>query len=432
MSSVAPSDSASSVGKKKNRPGKNQRIAARAMLPPEAQSQTGPSSAAGASFFSSQLPSDPIPQPGKFPVVFSTGVGEPTRDVNLAYTPNVVRDITFSLAERYTFNPKYAEFSNDSGYTDELFEKDLVRFFLLGLAQQTVHAHVNMGLPLGDFSSIASTDVFLPSSLRSVVSQFGEFSIPSLGTRFLLRDYATTVSSLVFAASQISVSALSSPVRRLWLPMKVADKRTRFILACALSRFLNTLSISLEAEELSNHILNDRWDVFDALKPLLGDEDATRDRFDFLFRGYADENQFVALFTGPGPQGVLDELALFWRNPDRGHLDFSFVAKVEFPEILDEWARKRAAIAKFLSIGSGLANRQSAAGSASQVSNISDVSGVTVVKTHVALPAPELSLLACFPSSAFTGLVGPLNVVTTTSIPVALRATEFLQLDWLG
>jgi hypothetical protein len=431
MSSIAPSDSASSLGKKKNRPGKNQRNATRA-LPPTSESQTGSASMSNASFFASQVPSDPTPQPGKFPVVFTTGVGEPTRDVEFSYSPEVLSSITVDLADRYTYNPRYAEFSSNSGYDDDMFERDLVRFFILGIAQQTVHAHVNMGLPLGDFSSISSTDVFLPTSLRSVVSMFGEFSLPHLGTRYLLRDYDTTVSSLVFAAKHITKRNNVDALRRLWLPMKLADKRTKFTVASALSRFLSSLHVFLDVHELAEHIFSDRWDVFEQLKHLLGDDDDSRNRFDFLFNGYANANQFVGLFTGDGPRGVLGELDLFWDDPAAGHLDFNFVAKVEFPELVDEWARKKTAISKFLSIGSGLANRSAASGSASQVSDVQDTSGVTIVKTMVALPAPELSLLACFPSSGFFGSTGPLNVVVTTSVPVKVRATEFLQTDWLG
>jgi hypothetical protein len=433
MSSVTPSESASSAGKRKNRPGKNARQAARASAPPGATSQTGSSSVSKASFFASQLPSDPVPQPGRFPVVFQTGVGEPTKDVNFCFSPEVINGTTSALSQRYIFNPRYAEFSSDSDYTDDLFERDLVRAFLLGVAQQTVHTHVNMGLPLGDFSSISSTDVFLPTSLRSVVSQFGEFSLPALGTRFLLRNYVTTVSSLVFAASKVVETKVTDPVHELWLPMSTTDTRTRFIVANALSQFIYTgLNITLDVEELSNHIFTDTWSVFDALKTELGDDDVARDRFDFLFSGYTDEAQFVTKFLGAPRQAVLHQLNLRWDDPVRGDLNFSFVPKVMFPELVDKWARKRSAIAKFVSVSSGLTNRAEAVGSAAQISSVKNTEGVTLVKTHVALPAPELSLLACFPSTAFFGSVGPLNVVMTTSIPTAVRATEFLQMDWLG
>jgi len=424
MSTTAPSDSVSNQGKKKNRPGKNARNQMKA-------STTGISDSA---FFSSQLPDVPVPQPGSFPVVFRTGVGEPTRDVPFSYDPDTIAEIVHPLRDRYIYNPRYAEFSSNAGYTDDLFDVDLHRQVFLGLAQQTVHAHVNMGLPLGDFSSIASADVYQFTSLASVIRQFGEFSDPSLGTRYLLRYYQTTVASLVRAAYRCSSEKrLRRSVLTLWLPTKAKDKRTTFIVGAKLAGLVATnLRVQLDLDELCDHLFNDSWDVFDALKPLLGDDDTTRDRFDFLFSSYGNEVDFVQKFSGTGPQGVLSELGLWWDHPVQPDLAFDLIPKVEFPELVDAWARKRSAIQKFVSCSSGLANRGSASGSQAQVSAVSTQVGITVVQTHVALPANELSLLACFPPSALVKDPGPYNVVITTSIPLQVRATEYLQGDWMG
>jgi len=431
MSTVAPSESASQNGKKKNRPGKNARNAARG-----GQSSTVSSAPqSNASFFASQTPADPNPQPGKYPVVFRASVAEPTRDIEFAYDQERIDEIVFPLVDRYTFNPRYAEFSNNAGYTDSLFERDVARMFLLGLSQQTVHAHVNMGLPLGDFSSIASNDVFEFVSLAAVIRQFGEFSDPSLGSRYLLKDYASTVTSLVRAASQLGEETDDNrlAIRRIWIPTKAGDKRTKFILARALSKFFETgLGVSLSTDSLMEHLFSSPWDVITNLKPLLGDNDEAQDRFDFLFTSWTTDVQLVQKFTGAGPQSVLRELKLSWDHPDVSHLAFDFVAKVTFTDMVDDWARKRAAVNSFLSCTSGLANRTAASGTQAQVSEVSSSAGVVVVKTHSAQSAPELSLLACFPPSAVLDPVGPLNVVLTTSVSTDVRATEFLQLDWKG
>jgi len=435
MSSVAPSDSASQKGGRKNRPGKNARAKAREGFPPLAPAVTGPSSVDSASFFASQLPADPVPQPGKFPVVFQAGAGEPTRDVPIAYDPNTINNITSDLLGRYSSNPRFAEFQDHSGYTDSEFERDLVRMFLLSVAQQTVHSHVNMRLPLGDFSSISSTDVFLFPSLRSVVNQFGEFSAPELGSRFLLKDYPSTVASLVRAADHLleSDDAHDAKVRRMWIPTKLSDKRSAFVVAKALSGYINSVfEVELDPDILSGYIFHEHWDVFDALKPLFGGDAEAQDRFDFLFTGYVSEQAFVDKFNNVGGQDVLDRLDLQWENPDKTHLDFSFVPKVVFPTLVDDWARKRGAIMKFFSVTVSVANRAVAKGSMAQISKVTNRNGVVLVSTHVALTPQESSLLACFPSSARYGFVGPLNVIQTTTIPISIRATEFLQLDWLG
>lgn len=436
MSTVTPSESASQGGnKKKNRPGKNQRHANRqAGMPVSSSSSTAPSSVSNQAFFSSQVPNDPTPQPGRYPVVFNTGAGEPTRDSEFAYDQRSINSIAGGLTQRYQFNPRYNEFSSYSGYDDDEFMRDLVQSFLLGIAQHTVHAHVNMGLPLGDFSSVSNSDNFLFTSLASVVRQFGELSSHALGTRFLLKDYASTVSSLVFAASKLTTNGPnnSQVILRMWLPMSASDKRTTFIVSRALAGYLSDLGVKLDLAQLQNHIFSGTWDVFDALKPLLGDDDEARDRFDFLFTPYTTELQFVNLFTPNGRQNVLGQLGLVWANPNVGHLDFSFQPKVQFPILVDRWARKRAAIVKFFSSVSGLANRSAAVGSLVQLSDVSSLSGVTVVRSLLAVSAPEYSLLACFPASGYFSTDYAYNAIVTTSVSAPLRATEFLQLDWLG
>lgn len=428
-SSVAPSDSASAAGGKKNRPGKNARKAK------QASSASSVTRTSASEFFASQAPVGPIPQPGMYPVVFQTGIGEPTRDTEFQYSARNLNQLTYQLSDKYTYNPRYAEFSNHSGYTDDLFDRDLKRMFLLGLAQQTVHSHINMQLPMGDFSSISSTDLPVPTALSSVIREFGEFQQPGLGTRYLLCDYTTTVSSLVHTASELTGDNPKDQrvIRRNWLPMKGKDKRTTFIIGKALAEFIaNGLGVRLSLSELTNYLFDSRWDAFDNLKPLLGDTDDRRDRFDFLFSGYGTELQFTQKFTGPGPGGVLSELGLEWHNPDVSHMNFSFLAKVTFPELVDDIARKKSALTKFISCTTMLSNRLAASGSAAQLSSVSTDNGVTVVKTRTALSAPELSLLACFPPSCFVDEGDPYNVVVTTSIAVSTRATEFLQLDWIG
>lgn len=423
--STAPSDSVSNPGRKKNRPGKNARQAAKLATPSES----------GASFFASQINEPPVPQPGKFPVVFRTGVGEPTRDVEFSYDGGSIDEIIEPLYDRYAFNPKYAEFAYHTDYDEDGFSADIQKQVYLGLAQQTVHAHVNMGLPLGDFSSIASTDVYQFTSLANVIRQFGEFSDPSLGNRYLLRDYATTVASLVRAASLSGATQKHRERARktLWLPTKARDRRTTFIVAKRLSDWVAShIRVYLDVDELSDHLFDSSWDVFDALKPLLAVGGADPDRFDFLFTSYATEVDFVQKFSGTGPQGVLAELSLWWEHPSQPDLSFDLVPKVRFPELVDEWARKKAAVEKFISITSGQANREAAVGSQAQVSSVRTQAGVSIVETHVALSAPELSLLACFPPSADVQGLGPYNVVVTTSIPLKVRATEYLQGDWKG
>jgi len=430
--SVAPSESVSQTGsERRKRPGKNQRAAAKASMPQAATANTGQKSVDGQFAFRSSAASIPIPQPGKFPIVFPTGAGEPTRDSEFSYDPCVINDTFNDISDRFRNAPRFAEFTEHTGYDDEAFDRDVLRFSLLGLAQQTVFSHVNMGLPLGDFSAVSSTDTFAFSSLRSIISQFGEFSVPSTGTRFLLANYASTVSSLVYAASRLTESAGNnrSRVKMLWLPMSAKDTRTKHIVATRLYEVLLPLGADVPVSVLASALFEKKCPQFEAVKTLLSGE---KSRFDFLFKEMPDIAAWVEAFKPPAASGVLTELRLSWPSPIIGDLNWNFVPKVTFPELVDVWARKKAAFSKFFSLSSGLAGKSEAHGSPTQLSTVRQTSGVTIVQTLVAVSAPEFSLAACFPPSACTQLKSGYNVVLTTPVSVKVRATEFTQLDWLN
>jgi hypothetical protein len=439
-SSLAPGDSASSSGKKK-RPGKAQRQAAKG-LPGGAPASTAPSSQSAASRFASGVPSLPTPQPGKFPVVFPSGAGEPTRDAFFAYDGSAVGDIISGLPDRYTSNSKFTEFSSHSEMSADDFETEVSVAFLLGLAQQTVHSHVNMGLPQGDFSPVFSSDVMNFSAVRSILSQFGEFSSDTLGSRFLLAGYAETVKSLVRAADGAKKNRPRRLGATLWLPTGPDDLNTRFVVASALTRFLRGSGVNLDVNRLAESVFHATSDIWEGIKSFLGDEPPPpsegqpapvdiRDRFDFLFSRYGDEAAFLAAVGDPSRAPVLREIGLAWTTPSTQDLSWGLNVKDRFSVLSDSLARKRATYAKFFSLGSGLGNRSQACGSSIQISEVSTTSGVTVVKSLLAQAAPEYSLLACFPLSGRFDAVGGLRVVLTTSLNVAQRATEFAQLDWL-
>lgn len=427
-SSVAPGDSVSSRGGKKSKPGKSERAARRVGQ----GSQPGlPASATKASQFAAGFSSDPVPTPGKYPVVFQTGAGEPTRDLEYSYDHEAIRRVIGGFGDRYVRNARYAEFKAHSGLTDGQFKSYIAVATLLGLAQQTVHSHVNMGLPQGDFAPVSSSEVLNFAAVRAYVTQFGEFSVPSTGTRYMLADYQSTVSRLVFAAQQCMRNGTHGPVMdRMWLPMSSSDRSTKVVLAARLNGFLSNMDLAVTDSVLEDAVMSGTVpDVWEALKPQFGDE-SVRDRFDFLFRHYADVAQFTVAFTTPAASAVLAELSLAWATPSAGHLDWSFNPKQSFSSLADAWAKVSSTYAQFFEMGSGIAGRASARGSEAQMVDVRTTDGVTIVKTYLALSAPAFSLSACFPPECiFVGGIGR-RVIMTTSVSVSQRATEFCLRDW--
>lgn len=426
-STVAPSDSASATGRK-SKPGKAERQARRSAV----GSQPGQSASTSKAMTFASGASAPKPQPGKFPVVFQTGAGEPARDLDFALDERELSRSLGQFPKRFTFNAKYAEFKAHAEVTDQQFEQELTVAGLLRLAQQVVHSHVNMGLPQGDFAPVASTDVKVPASMAAFLSQYGEFSVPALGTRFLLADYENTVRSIVWCANQVKTTGRgNSPLSRSWLPTRASDGHTKLVISERLNAYLSTVDIRVDPVVLRDSILSGNPpDVWEHIKPLLGDTDALRDRFDFLFKSYADAPAFIVGFTTPDASNVLAQLDLVWATPSAGHVDWTFNVKELFTQLSDAWARKSATYALFFELSSSQSNRTAAAGSQSQMAAVTTTDSVTIVKTHLALSAPEFSLGACFPASGI--FLGDLarRVVVTTPLSVTQRATEFIQMDW--
>jgi hypothetical protein len=446
---ILPTDSVSSAGGKKRRPGKQQRQMAKSAVTSQTSATTGIQAVPNANNFARKAYSDPVPQPGKYPVVFQTGAGEPTQDSFFALSGESLSKAFLGLPDYYSAHAKYSEYAANLGEDSEDFFTSMVVSSLLGLTQQIVHAHVNMGLPMGDFSSISSTDIFNPASVRAVIHQFGEFSVHSLGTRFLLKSYDDEVSALVRTAKRVLRSDGRTEVRRAlnehWLPVTHGDKRTRFILAYKLSQRFERYGIFVPVGTIYDGLYQEMPAAVIAAKQLLPDEEV--DLYDGLFSAIGNHARFKAIFQdrprtptaeGAGAGGgeylgsrILSNLGLRWDEVAEHKLEVGFSAKVEFPELAMGWLRKKASIVKFFSCGSGLSEKSTACGMTTQLAEVSSVSGITVVRNLVAASADEFSLCACFPPSGFFDFPVMRNVVLSTPLVPKVRAAEFAQLSWL-
>lgn len=431
---VSPTDSVSNASNgKKQRLGKAQRAARRDATPSQASATTAQTSMSGAAMFARKASYAPIPQPGRYPIVFPSGAGEPTRDSHIALDGNVLFHAFSQLGETFVNSDKYAEFSSNAVIPDDDFKKEVTVSAVLSLAQQLVHAHVNMGLPIGDFSSISSTDVYTMNSVRAIVTQFGEFSVESLGTRYVFKDYGSEIHALVRLAHAIlangsDVDEMENDFNMHWLPTKANDPRTSFILANRINGYFQRFGIQFQVEELTSALFNREPAWFKNALDLIPEAD--RNGLRLLFSGYTSAAAFSQKFSGQDGDRLLNNLQLSWSAPAPGHCAWGLVPKTRFPEIAESWVRKRPSLAKFFHCSSGQMEKSNATGTAAQLALVETVSGVTIIKARVALSAPEFSLLACFPSSVYTADLDERRVVLTTSIPVKVKGIEFLQLDW--
>jgi hypothetical protein len=419
----------SKTSSRRKRPGKNQRDAAR-----QSSVSTAPSQLPSAIQFAGGSNFNPQPQPGKFPIVFPAGAGEPTRDSFFELNGLAVDQSISGLPGEFINSSRFAEFSANAGITDEEFESEMIIASLLGLAQNVVHAHTNLGLPLGDFSAISSTDIYLPSSAYQVIKQFGEFSVESLGTRFIFLDYESEVKALVRAAKMVSLNKthdVHDIIQSMWWPVKKKDQRTSYILAVKLQGYFQRFGVTLELDGLLASLFSGTMpDGFTAIKHVL--PNTHKELFDPLFKRYTTESEFRALMVPPADDlSIQTELQLGGLDLDGANLRWSLVPKVVFPELAGPWLRKKPTYTKFFSSLCGSQVKAEATGSPVQLSSVSRTEGITIVRSHVAVSAPEFSLLACAPATGHFPVTTALNVVMTTSLAVKERLTEFVQRDWI-
>lgn len=431
-STVAPSDSAS-TSNKKNKPGKRERQARKSQVSAPAGQ---PASASKASMFAAGG-GEPTPQPGRYPVVFHAGAGEPSRDQLFAFDLGPLQDVVQSFYGNYVKSPKFAEFRAHAGTTNAEFQKMTAVSFFLRLAQQLVHTHVNVGLPQGDYSNVSSTDIRVTGAVAAAVSQYGEYTVPALGTRFLLTDYDSTVIRMIHAAKEIERGeSIRNVVSRLWLPTSASDGFFKLTVAQSLNSILEALELSIPVSVLKDAVLSGTVpDAWESIKGSLGAAPSPgrpdpRDRFDFIFQSQRDAAHFVTAWTSDAATPVLQELELDWNDPGPDQVNWSIQYKQLFTELSVKWAKLNAAYAQFFEMSSGLANRSAAVGSQSQMVDVTTSDEITVVKTHLALSAAQFSLAACFPPECIFEGALPRRVVITTPVSVSQRTTEFCQQDW--
>lgn len=235
-----------------------------------------------------------------------------------------------SFYGNYVKNPKFAEFRAHVGTTNAEFQKMSAVSFFLRLAQQLVHTHMNVGLPQGDYSNVSSTDVRVTGAVAAAVSQYGEFTVPALGTRFLLADYDSTVIRMIHAAKEIDRGqSIDNVVSRLWLPVSSSDGFFKLTVAQCLVDLLETMELSIPVSVLKDAVLSGTVpDAWEAIKGSLGNAPSPgrpdrRDRFDFIFKSQRDAAHFVTDWTSEDAAPVLQELDLEWNDPGPDQVNWS-------------------------------------------------------------------------------------------------------------
>jgi len=427
-----PGDSVSQVGsekpekKNKNRKGKNARNRGK-------KSATSTTPSVDTKVTSTTIPTSfrnnqsvgPTPEPGRWPVVFSVTAGHPTTEIAFQPLSPPVED-ALSHIDTYTMDANFARYSRDFGYTHLDFTVSLHAVLFLSLAQQIVFSHVNMGRPAGDFFTLQTTRLQVPSALLAFVRQYGELPFEGMGKLFVLANYRTTVSSLVLAAQRAFASkkidhAISN---YLWLPMEVRDSRTCWIVATKIATLLlDELNITLEASSIAEVLYSGNCPAL--LQVLLNSTTLPNHAslfaaypsavtFDRHLRDRTDTYQALGLVLPQAP----------WI------LDFNFSVQDEYPLLARKWLARTPAISSWFNTSTIADSASSAQGSLSQFAKVETAQGITSIHSLSELDPQSYSLVACFPASAALCPRHKYNTFLTTSASTLEPAFEFLQRDW--
>jgi hypothetical protein len=334
------------------------------------------------------------------------------------------------VTDAFSNNPAFTEFMNYANINPLIFHQELTAAVFLSVAQQIVQAHVNMGLPAGEFYSLASTKLPVPNSIAAFARQFGELPLEGLGKRFILADYHTTVSSLVMAASYALACTKEKPELApsyLWLPTSRRDPRTVWCIAVGMSKWLKEhAGAEVETQTLAD-LLFTGVAVPTWLRTLfrLGGRENT---FNPFFTQLADEQAWRNFINARSVEFQLLDLSA--EGLKVTNLDFDFDVQSSFPLLARRWLRRVPAIERFFHCASILDEASSSQGSMAQFSEVEVTRGITQVTCLSALEPNQFSLLVCLPPKALIDPSTEFLVTVTTSAGTFGALNAFFQQDW--
>jgi len=436
--SLVPNDSVSNVSVKRHRPGKRERaMNSNPTLPIQEHPVSSERNRGKEEKFAK--PAKPMFQPGKFPVVFDTGVGEPTVDYGVtpvvAKYHNHVQEVYTSIRDEVRFTDFRANAHLLDVAAENRFKREFEAAALCTLVVQLLKSHVAMGFPAGDFGPATSSDAYHLNSVHMIASQYGEFKMPELGERFLLEGYSETLSALIRLASYIldkDDAEASRAVECWWIPTTGKDRRTILLISAEVQRMYREANFPVPELSQIMHcffsgVQPPGWAALLLAAPNLGVLSPL-----FVAQRNVPNSWWEDFLINDGDAGNRrTAIALPWQNPNVADFDWSLNHKSAFGDVQTRWAARRPIVDKFFVLASIGSRSGDFFGGAIQLSNYSEVESITILKGRYAVETPKLSLAAVFwPSTVYDRLIHKTDAVKTTTLNVAERRVNWVQRDF--
>lgn len=186
----------------------------------------------------------PIPfNPGKHPIIFDALSGPPK--VKEPFLPNPASIATFVAVSFNSWQqgPKWAKsaaFAAQAGIED-LTTRRICVGACLYTASSFLQKHAAIGCADTQFGALKSSDVLVPSSLATALSQFGELQASANGRRYEVPDADSYTSHLIRSAHLYNSPALVQDnqlaliANNWWTPVRPDDPVTDLFLALSLT-----------------------------------------------------------------------------------------------------------------------------------------------------------------------------------------------------
>lgn len=433
--------------KKKGRPSKNARQAARtsgssSSVPTQPHPSSsvsnvdkGKSFAAAASTAQFET-SAPSFRPGSFPVVFNASA--PEASVDVWFTPDIpTAGEHASLAyEALSSSDTFVEFLANAGAINDTTEEVLASQFegagILCAAQSICMAHQAAGLPVGDFSPITGSDLVHIRSVRQIMAQYGDVRIDRVGQRYSVHHYTETVKAFIRQAFK-AFNAKTRTGRQMerscwWLPTAKGDSRTRFILAVKIAGLVKSKDVGFipSCSWLEERIFpSSKGSPPVWLKSVLSEEE--QDTLSSLWDVYPSTAQaFKDAFSKPE---FLKLLGLEWHSPAASDLWWGVNFKEQVSKILDSWAARAPVLRKHFEVADK-AIVSGTPGSTAQIGSTDTFRGVHIATFSVDNGPAVSSLAAAFLPRTWFCPSKETDVSITSSLPIGERAVAWIQKDF--
>lgn len=367
----------------------------------------------------------PQPVPGSYSPVFSFSQEYEERTAEFTLSPDLFLKL-FDTVERSV----HSDCSLDdklracgltaSGFTARLFSSACI-----ALASHLARIRQLSGHDLQGMSMFPT--LMLPVCVSDYIRSIGEFTGVD-GKRWYLRDFASTVKSLVRAADSISSGDdFRVHLARLWLPTGTDDGNTAFVVAHRLHAWFLVRGFHVSVEELLPHVF--KGSIPPCVSVHFSELGIGQSKLVArLFETYSDERHFFNMFSDMVGVAALSEFDLSLGQAEPRDLQFSMKTCRVASRVHKLWYQSQLRYMRLLGVAFSHSEVPSTRGGSQLIaSSVQSIDSEHVVKSVYCLPDEDIAMLACYGAPAL--LSDPFRFTRVGILPAGEQLASIVSYD---